>query len=84
MSGGIARELVETVRKNVTIDWTLRERLDPARERVRPAPRARQAHPAQARLPAGQAGEGDANGAGTGRGAVGGVGRRAGAVEKPQ
>ena len=60
----IARELVATVRKNVTIDWT-----DP-RERPRAAARAREAHPAQVRLPAGQAGEGDADGAGAGGGAV--------------
>ena len=45
----IARELVETVRNNVKIDWTLRENV-----RANPAPIG-QAHPAQARLPAPQA-----------------------------
>ena len=60
----IARELVETVRNNVKIDWTLREK----RPRE-PAP-AGQAHPAYARLPARQAGEGDADGARTGGGAL--------------
>ena len=43
----IARELVDTVRNNVTIDWMLRG------ERPRQAPGDGQAHPAQARLPAG-------------------------------
>ena len=66
----IARELVATVRKNVTIDWTMRENVR-AQLRVH-----RQAHPAQVRLSAGQAGEGDADGAGAGGGAVGGVGDR--------
>ena len=47
----IARQLVETVWNNVTI------RLDVARERPRPSQSP--AHPAQARVPAGQAGEGD-------------------------
>ena len=51
-------------------------RLDAARERARAAPRPREAHPAQARLPAGQAGEGDADRARAGRGAVGGMGGR--------
>ena len=41
----IARELVQTVRNNVTIDWTLREN-------ARATPRPRPAHPAKARLPA--------------------------------
>ena len=49
----IARELVETVRGNVTIDWTLRENVP-----RQPAP-AREAGVTQARLPAGQAGIGD-------------------------
>ena len=40
----IARELVETVRKNVSIG------LDAARERARPVARAGPPHPAQARL----------------------------------
>ena len=53
----IARELVDTVRRNVTIDWTLRENV---RANLR---RSGQAHPAQARLPARQTGEGYANGA---------------------
>ncbi len=54
----IARELVKTVRANVTID--------PPRERPRSAPRAREAHPSQVRLSTRQAGEGDSDGAGTG------------------
>ena len=56
----IARELVETVRNNVTIDWTRRG------ERPRQAPRSREARPADVRLPAGQAGVGDPDGAGAG------------------
>ena len=56
--------VVGTVRANVTIDWTLRENV-----RAKLAP-TRPAHPAQARVPAGQAGEGDANGARTGGSAV--------------
>ena len=54
----IARELVEhRAGQNVTIDWTL------TRERARePAP-AGSPHPSQARIPARQAGEGDADGA---------------------
>ncbi len=48
----IARELVEAVRRNVTIDWTVK-----ASVRAEDA-RHGQAHPAPARLPAGQAGEG--------------------------
>ena len=50
------------------------DRLDPARERPRPAARARQASPAQIRLPPGQAGEGHPAGAGTGGGTFHGVG----------
>ena len=50
------------------------DRLDAARERPRAAPRAGEAHPAQARLSAGQAGEGDADGAGAGGGALRGLG----------
>ena len=46
----IARELVDTVRNNVTIDWT---------ERPRQASGDGKAHPAQTRLPARQAGEGN-------------------------
>jgi hypothetical protein len=56
----IAQELARTVRANVT------HRLDAARERPRAAPRAREAHPPQVRLPAGQTGAGDPNGAGAG------------------
>ena len=65
---GIARELVETVRNNVTIDWTLRENV---RAHLR---RLGAARAAQARLPAGPAGIRDPHGAGAGGGAVGGVG----------
>ena len=50
------------------------DRLDPARERPRQLAPPGQARSAQARLPAGQAGEGDADRARTGGGAVGGVG----------
>ena len=64
----IARELVETVRAQ------RHDRLDAARERARAAARAGQAHPPQARLPARQAGEGDADRAGAGRGALRGMG----------
>ena len=49
-------------------------RLDGPRERPRAAARAREAHPAQVRLPAGQAGEGDADRAGAGGGALRGLG----------
>ena len=64
----IARELVETVRNNVTIDWTLRESV---RAQLRVLVKA---HSPQARLPARQAGEGNPDGAGTGGSAVRGVG----------
>ena len=67
-SVAIAQELVETVRNNVTIDWML---LENVRARLR-VPGA--AHPAETRLPAGQAGKGHSDGAGAGRGAVRGVG----------
>ncbi len=50
------------------------DRLDAARERARQPAATRQAHPPQARLPARQAGEGDEDGARTGRSAVRGVG----------
>ena len=50
-------------------------RLDGARERARAAAGARQAHPAQVRLPARQAGEGNADGAGAGRAALRRLGR---------
>ena len=42
----IAQQLVETVRNNVTIDWTL------PGKRPRPSKGARAPHPAPARLPA--------------------------------
>ena len=45
-------------------------RLDTARERPRQTPRSREAHPAEARLPAEQAGVADADGTGTSRGPV--------------
>ena len=51
----IARELVKTVRANVTIDWTVRENVR-AQLRV-----AGEADLAEVRLSAGQAGEGDAD-----------------------
>ena len=64
----IARELVETVRRNVTIDWTLREDVRAfLRSRVR---RILRKHG----YPAGQAGEGHPDGAGTGRAPVGRLG----------
>ena len=64
----IARELVGDG------EGQCHHRLDAARECPRqPAPPG-QAHPAQARLPAGQAGEGNPDRPGTGRGAVGGLG----------
>ena len=53
----IARELVETVRRNVTIDWTLRENVR-AHLRVLVHP-----IPAQARRPTRQAGKGHPDGA---------------------
>ena len=49
----IARELVDTVRNNVTIDWTLRENV---RAKLRAMVKR---IPAQTRLPARQAGEGN-------------------------
>ena len=55
-------------------------RLDPPRERARPAPRAGQARPAQARLPARQAGKGGADGPRTGGGPIGRVG---GSLNRP-
>jgi len=72
---GIARELVETVRSNVTIDWT--------RERARAAPRPGEADPAQARLSDGQAGEGHADGAGAGGPAVPGMDNRMRGASNP-
>jgi type I restriction enzyme R subunit len=50
------------------------DRLDLARERPGPAPRAGQAHPPQVRVPPGQAGAGDEDRAGAGGAAVGAVG----------
>ena len=50
-------------------------RLDAPREGPRQPPPAGQARPPQARLPARQAGEGDANGHGTGRGPLGRLSR---------
>ena len=64
----IARELVETVRRNVTIDWTRQGK------RQGQAADDREAHPPQVRLPAGQAGEGHPDRAGAGRVAVQGLG----------
>ena len=57
---GIARQLVETVRNNVTIDWTLREN-------VRRTCVCSSCASCVARLPARQAGEGDADGVRTSR-----------------
>ena len=65
----IARELVETVRNNVTIDWAIRENV---RARL---PRAGQARSPQAWLPARQAGEGDTDRPGADRGSVRRTGR---------
>ena len=56
----IARELVEAVRRNVTIDWTIRENVR-AQLQVLVKRILR-----KLRLSAGQAGEGDADGAGAG------------------
>ena len=64
----IARELVATVRANVTIDWTVRENV-----RAHNA-RAREEDPQKARLSPGQAGEGDADRVGAGGSAVAGMG----------
>jgi hypothetical protein len=65
---GIARELVATIKKNVTIDWTIREN-------IRAQLRVIVKHPAQVRLPVRHAGEGDAVGAGAGGTPFGGLGR---------
>ena len=56
----IARELVEDGARQC------HHRLEAARECTRQSPTAGQAHPAQARLPAGQAGKGNADRPGTG------------------
>ena len=56
----IARELVDTVRKNTTIDWTVRETV---RAKL---PRDGETHPAQIRLSARHAGEGNSNSLGAG------------------
>ena len=58
---GIARELVTTVRGNVTIDW------DPAGKRPGETPRSRETRAAKARLSPGQTGGSDANSAGASR-----------------
>ena len=60
----IARELVETVRGNVTIDWTLRENVRANLRRLVKRILRKHGYPAR------QAGVGDQDGAGTGRGAV--------------
>ena len=60
---GIAREPVETVRDNVTIDGT-------PRENARSSAPAGAVRAARARLPAGQAGVRDPHGAGAGEGTV--------------
>ena len=65
---GIARELVETVKKNVTVDRTVRENV---RAHLRVLVKAL---PPQARLPAGQAGSGYEDGPGAGRGSLRRVG----------
>ena len=54
--------------------WQRHHRLDPARECASQSPPSGQAHSAQIRLPAGQAGESDPNGTRTGRGVVRGLG----------
>ena len=66
----IARELVETVREQ------RHHRLDSTRERSRQSPPSREARATRARLPARQAGIGDPDGAGAGRGPL----RRLGCV----
>ena len=60
----IARELVDTVRRNVTIDWTLRENV---RANLR---RSGQARAPQTRLPARQTGKSHPNGPGASGGAI--------------
>ena len=65
---GIARELVDTVKRNTTIDWTMREDVR-AQLRVL-VKRILRKHG----YPPGQAGESDQDGAEAGGGAVGGVG----------
>ena len=60
----IARQLVETVRSNVTIDWTLREK-----HPRKPTP-VGSTHPSQVRLPARQAREGNADRARAGGGLI--------------
>ena len=64
----IARELVETVRSNVTIDWTLRENVRANLRRL--VKRVLRKHG----LPTGQAGVCHADGAGAGGGPVHGLG----------
>ena len=60
----IARELVDTVRRNVTIDWT------PPRERPRQPSALGQARAPQTRLPARQTGKSHPNGPGASGGAI--------------
>ena len=59
-------------------------RLDHPRERARTTAGVREAHPAQARVSAGQAGKGDADGAGAGRGVVRGMGRSVSRLAGPR
>jgi hypothetical protein len=68
----IARELVVTVRNNVTIDWTLRENV---RAQLRVLVKRILG---KYGLPARQAGESDADGVGAGRGSV----RRVGGLKR--
>ena len=74
----IARELVETVRKNVTIDWTLRENVR-AQLRVL-VKRISQ----ETWLSSGQAGEGHADRARAGRGPERGLGGVTGSEQRPK
>ncbi len=60
----IAQELVETVRGNVTIDWTLRENVRANLRRLVKRTLRRYGYPT------GQAGESDPDGTRTGRGVV--------------
>ena len=62
----IAQELVETVRRNATIDWTVRERKGRDEERG-------PASTEEARVPAGQGEEGDRHSDRAGRVAVRGM-----------
>jgi hypothetical protein len=73
---GIARELVATVRNNVTIDWTLRENV---RAQLRVLVKRIFA---QARVSAGQARKSNPDGARAGSVVVNGVGDRVGGVHE--